>query len=123
MKKKLEGKEALGTTRESMLQELNKKIILEVKMLRAENGTLKKQNGEVSTKIKEFEEQIERREAEKSTSSKELEEIKEDFAKRMRLMQAEIQTRDKALEIMKTKEVDHLAKLARSKQEKEEMPD
>ena len=123
LKKKLEGKEALGTTRESMLQELNKKIILEVKMLRAENGTLKKQNGEVSTKIKEFEEQIERREAEKSTSLKELEETKEDFAKRMRLMQAEIQTRDKALEIMKTKEVDHLAKLARSKQEREEMPD
>ncbi|KAK1552419.1 hypothetical protein Q3G72_016638 [Acer saccharum] len=41
----------------------------------------------------------------------------------MRPMQAEIQARDKALEIMKKKkEIDHLAELARSKQEKEEMP-
>ena len=124
MKKKLEeGKEALETTKENMLQELNKKLILEVKKLRAENGTLKRHDGEVSYKNKEFEEQIERLEAEKSTTLKEFEETKEDFAKRMRLMQAEIQARDKALEITKKKEIDHLAELARSKQEKEEMPD
>ena len=36
-------------------------------MLRVENGTLKKTNGEVSKKSKDFEEQIERLEAEKST--------------------------------------------------------
>ena len=52
---------------------------------------------------------------------KEFEETNEDFAKRMRLMQAEIQARDKALEITKKKEIDHLAELAKSKQEFEGM--
>ncbi|TXG48740.1 hypothetical protein EZV62_024615 [Acer yangbiense] len=41
----------------------------------------------------------------------------------IRLMQAEIQARDKALEITKKKEIGHLVELARSKQEKEEMLD
>ena len=100
---------------------MNKKLILEVKKLRVENGTLKKHNGEVSYKNKEFKEQIERLEAEKSTTLKEFEEINEDFSKRIRLMQAQIQIRDKALEITKKKEIDHLAELARSKQEIEGM--
>ena len=70
LKKKLEGKEALETTKENKLQELNKKLILEVKTFRAKNGTLNRHNGEVSYKNKEFEEQIERVEAEKSTTLK-----------------------------------------------------
>ena len=60
MEKILEGKEALETTKENNLQELNKRLILEVKTLRAKNGTLKRHNGEVSYKNKEFEEQIKR---------------------------------------------------------------
>ena len=125
----------METTKENKLRELNKRLILEVKTLRAEDGTLKRHNGEISYKNKELEEQIERLEAEKITTLKEFEETKEDFGKRMQLMQAEIQARDKALEITKKKEIDHLAELARSKQEnegmskevfpfsKEEMPD
>ena len=105
----------METTKENKLRELNKRLILEVKTLRAEDGTLKRHNGEISYKNKELEEQIERLEAEKITTLKEFEETKEDFGERMQLMQAEIQARDKALEITKKKEIDHLAELARSK--------
>ena len=63
LKKELKGKEALEMEKAKKLQELNKKLILEVKMLRNENGTLKKANGEVSNKSKELEGQLERLEA------------------------------------------------------------
>ena len=90
------------------LQELNKKLILEVKMLRVENGTLKKTNGKVSNKRKEFEEQIERLEAKKSTILKELEnlarvskEFEDEIGRKSRTMQMEVVQKANALEEIK----------------------
>ncbi|KAK1576178.1 hypothetical protein Q3G72_011547 [Acer saccharum] len=80
-----------------IMLEMNKKLLSMSEELRMALDVLKKEN--------------------------EFEEINEDFSKRIRLMQAQIQIRDKALEITKKKEIDHLAEFARSKKEKEEMPD
>ena len=87
------------------LQKLNKKIILEVKILRVENGTLKKANGEVSNKSKELEGQHERIEAEKCITLKELEdlamvskEFEDEIGRKSRTMQREIVQKAKALE-------------------------
>ena len=98
-RKEFEGKEALQIEKVNMLQELNKKLIFEVKTLRVDKGILLKKNGEVSDKNKELELQIERLEVEKNSASKEFEDLA------------------KLLELTKKKELDHLAELAKAKQE------
>ena len=55
-------------------------------------------------------------EKEKDSSLKEFEELKDDFAQKVGLLQAEIESKDEALEIMKTREHDHLVELAKAKQ-------
>ncbi|KAK0587280.1 hypothetical protein LWI29_020376 [Acer saccharum] len=50
-------------------------------------------------------------------SSEEVDELKDDFAQRMRLMKAEIEQKDRALEIMKNKELENITKLVKAEQE------
>ncbi|KAK3204963.1 hypothetical protein Dsin_019009 [Dipteronia sinensis] len=75
-----------------------------------ENKELISQNMDLKIKINSLEK-------ERDSSLKEIKELKDDFAQRVRLMQVEIEAKDEALEIMKTRELDHLAELAKAKQE------
>ncbi|KAK3221698.1 hypothetical protein Dsin_008723 [Dipteronia sinensis] len=75
-----------------------------------ENKELISQNMDLKIKINSLEK-------ERDSSLKEIKELKDDFAQSVRLMQAEIEAKDEALEIMKTRELDHLAELAKAKQE------
>jgi len=101
--KKVEGENALEMEKANKLQELNKKLIFEVKTLRVDKGMLLKKNEEVLDKNKELELQIERLEVERNSTSKEFEDLA------------------KLLELTKKTELDHLAELAKAKQEIEAM--
>ena len=104
LKNELEGKEASEVSKVEKLQGLNKKLVLEVKALREENSSLKKKNGEVSTKNKKFEEQIMRLEARKLQVSEELldftkavMEFEEKTAQKSKEIQLVIELKDNAL--------------------------
>ena len=56
-------------------------------------------------------------EKERDSSLREIEELKDDFAQRVRLMEAKSKVKDEALDLMKTREHDHLMELAKARQE------
>ena len=58
LKKKLEGKEALERVEVDKLEQGNKKLTLEIKLLKAENDTLQKKIGEISKKNMELGEHV-----------------------------------------------------------------
>lgn len=164
--KKVEGENALEMEKANKLQELNKKLIFEVKTLRVDKGMLLKKNGEVLDKNKELELQIERLEAKKNEALKELQDLarsskewEDEVARKSRKMQMEVELKinaleevkevsnknkylevqierlevernsaskefedlAKLLELTKKTELDHLAELAKAKQEIEAM--
>ena len=78
---------------------------------------LVKENAELLSLNVDYILRIDLVEKERDSSLREIEELKDDFAQRVRLMEAESKAKDEALEIMKIRELDHLAKLAKAKQE------
>ncbi|KAK0576347.1 hypothetical protein LWI29_015818 [Acer saccharum] len=115
MKKEFESESALEMEKANKLQELNKKLVLEIMTLRVENGTLKKMNGEVSKQnlarlFEEFEEKCARMTRkllmEKEQKVKVLEETNEALGRK-----------DEALKIAKVKECDYIVHLDKVEKE------
>ena len=125
MEKELEDKEALGKVKIEELEMENKKLTLEVNMLKEENATLWRKVGEVSNKNKELEIQVGRLEVERNSTSREFEdlarlfeEFEEECARKTRKMHMEVERKAKALE--ETKEAlgrkDEALKIAKVKE-------
>ncbi|KAK4842319.1 hypothetical protein QYF36_019583 [Acer negundo] len=70
-------------------------------------------NFDLTTKINELMEEKESSLRKSIESSQEVEEFKDELSQWMRLMKAEIEQKDKALEIMKNKELEHIARLSK----------
>ena len=124
-KNELEGKEASEVSKVEKLQELNKKLVLEVETLREENSSLKTKNGEVSDKNKKFEEKIMRLEARKLQALEELldftravMEFEEKIAQKSKEIQLVIELKDSALkEVEETlKKKDEALKIAEARE-------
>ena len=125
MIKEFEEKEALGKVKVEELEMENKKLTLEVNLLKEENATFWRKVGEVSNKNKELEIQVGRLEVERNSASKEFEnlarlfeEFEEECARKTRKLLMEAERKAKALE--ETKEAlgrkDEILKVAKVKE-------